>query len=105
MTTATAASTIKVLQLNICHSGIASCYTRDARFAATAPVVVAGDWNLRHAGHPNVQECVPAGFYRKGDGDVQHVFASGNLGFVDGTRISMSGTTDHPAWLVTLALP
>lgn len=66
------------------------------------PTVVSGDMNLRYQGSPNVQDCNPAGFYRKGDGDVQHVFASTNLTFVSGTKISMSGTTDHPAWLVTV---
>lgn len=66
------------------------------------PTVVSGDMNLRYQGSPNVQDCNPAGFYRKGDGDVQHVFASTSLTFVSGTKISMAGTTDHPAWLVTV---
>jgi hypothetical protein len=66
------------------------------------PTVVSGDMNLRYQGSPNVQDCNPAGFYRKGDGNVQHVFASTSLTFVSGTTISMSGTTDHPAWLVTV---
>lgn len=69
------------------------------------PTVVSGDMNLRYKGSPNVQDCNPAGFYRKGDGDVQHVFASTSLTFVSGTKISMSGTTDHPAWLVTVTAP
>ena len=69
------------------------------------PTVVSGDMNLRYKGSPNVQDCNPAGFYRKGDGDVQHVFASTSLTFVSGTRIGMSGTTDHPAWLVTVTKP
>jgi ABC-type cobalt transport system substrate-binding protein len=66
------------------------------------PTVVSGDMNLRYQGSPNVQDCNPAGFYRKGDGDLQHVFASTSLAFVSGTKLSMSGTTDHPAWLVTV---
>lgn len=69
------------------------------------PTVVSGDMNLHYQGSPNVQDCNPAGFYRKGDGDVQHVFASTSLTFVSGTKISMSGTTDHPAWLVTVTAP
>jgi hypothetical protein len=69
------------------------------------PTVVSGDMNLRYQGSPNVQDCNPSGFYRKGDGSVQHVFASNNLTFVSGTTISMSGTTDHPAWLVTVTAP
>jgi len=66
------------------------------------PTVVSGDMNLRYQGSPNVQDCNPSGFYRKGDGALQHVFASNALTFVSGTKISMSGTTDHPAWLVTV---
>jgi hypothetical protein len=66
------------------------------------PAVVSGDMNLRYQGSPNVQDCNPSGFYRKGDGDLQHVFASTTLTFVSGTKLSMSGTTDHPAWLVTV---
>lgn len=66
------------------------------------PTVVSGDMNLRYQGRPDVQDCNPTGFYRKGDGALQHVFASTSLAFVSGTKISMSGTTDHPAWLVTV---
>ncbi|TDV55232.1 endonuclease/exonuclease/phosphatase family protein [Actinophytocola oryzae] len=70
--------------------------------AMTGPTVVSGDMNLRYQGSPNVQDCNPSGFYRKGDGDLQHVFASTSLTFVSGTKIDMSGTTDHPGWLVTV---
>jgi hypothetical protein len=77
--------------------------SRAAGYATTAPAVVVGDINLRYRGEPDVQECTPPGFYRKGDGSVQHVFATTNLGFVAGAAIDMAGTTDHPAWLVTLA--
>jgi hypothetical protein len=66
------------------------------------PTVVSGDMNLRYQGSPNVQDCNPAGFYRKGDGALQHVFASTSLAFVSGAKLSMAGTTDHPAWLVTV---
>lgn len=65
------------------------------------PTIVAGDMNLRYQGSPNVQDCNPSGFYRKGDGAVQHIFASTGLAFVSGTKIDMAGTTDHPGWLVT----
>ncbi|HET9139874.1 endonuclease/exonuclease/phosphatase family protein [Actinophytocola sp.] len=88
-------------------SALAQCGELMARavgYAASGPVVVAGDMNLRYQGNPNVQDCNRSGFYRKGDGSVQHVFASTSLAFVSGTKISMSGTTDHPAWLVTTTL-
>jgi hypothetical protein len=69
------------------------------------PTVVSGDINLRYQGSPNVQDCNPSGFYRKGDGDVQHIFASTNLTFVSSSKINMSGTTDHPGWLITTSAP
>jgi hypothetical protein len=75
---------------------------RAADYAATAPAVVSGDLNLRYQGSPDAQSCNRDGFYRKGDGDVQHVFATTSLAFVSGTKIDMAGTTDHPGWLVTV---
>lgn len=77
---------------------------RAVGYAAAGPVVVAGDMNLRYGGIPNVQDCNRSGFYRKGDGSVQHVFATTNLAFVSGTKIDMAGTTDHPGWLVTVTM-
>ncbi|ALG08827.1 endonuclease/exonuclease/phosphatase family protein [Kibdelosporangium phytohabitans] len=68
------------------------------------PAVVAGDMNLRYRGWPDVQSCNPPGFYRKGDGGLQHVFVSSDLKFVRGTRIDMNGTTDHPGWMVTVKM-
>ncbi|HEV2783025.1 MAG TPA: endonuclease/exonuclease/phosphatase family protein [Actinophytocola sp.] len=92
------------------HSGataLAQCHElmdRAAGYATTAPTVVAGDMNMRYRGTPNVQDCNRPGFYRKGDGSVQHVFATTTFTFVSGTKISMLGTTDHPAWLVTTTM-
>jgi endonuclease/exonuclease/phosphatase family metal-dependent hydrolase len=77
---------------------------RAAGYAAAGPVVVAGDLNLRYQGSPDAQSCNRDGFYRKGDGDVQHVFATTSLTFVAGKKIDMAGTTDHPGWLVTLTM-
>jgi hypothetical protein len=72
---------------------------------SAAAVVVAGDFNLRYTPwnpwQPNVQDCVPDGFYRKGDGSVQHVMASAaHFQFTAREVIDMAGTTDHPALLV-----
>jgi hypothetical protein len=69
--------------------------------------VVAGDFNLRYNQwnpfQPNVQDCVPSGFFRKGDGSVQHIMAaSARFNFVATEVIGMAGTTDHPALLVRL---
>ncbi len=72
--------------------------------------VVAGDFNLRYnrwiPWEPNVQDCVPGGFFRKGDGSVQHIMvASAHYGFIATEVIGMDGTTDHPALLVRLNRP
>lgn len=78
------------------------------RFGVDRPVVVAGDLNLHHEPWPwegpEVQDCVPPGYYRKGDADVQHVMASDDLGFIDSDVIGMD-KTDHDALLVRLTLP
>ena len=88
-----------------------SCTTRRtaltalATAAAMGPALMAGDWNLKYKGDPNAQACVPDGFYRKGDGALQHVIASDDLGFLETLVIDMQGTTDHPALEVRLTLP
>jgi hypothetical protein len=76
-----------------------------ATAAADGPAVMAGDWNLKFKGSPNAQDCVPGGFYRKGDGSVQHVIASDHLTFLETVVIGMDGTTDHPGLEVRMTLP
>lgn len=71
---------------------------------AYQPTVVGGDLNLRYQGSPNVQDCVPSGWFRKGDGDVQHVLATDDFTFDSSQKIGM-WYTDHPAWLVDLTYP
>lgn len=61
--------------------------------------VVGGDFNLRYGWIPNIQDCVPSGWYRKGDGSVQHVMATTDLRFASSEKITMQ-FTDHPGWLV-----
>jgi hypothetical protein len=69
------------------------------------PTVAAGDLNLKHAGGAyDVQNCVPAGYYRKGDGDVMHVMATNNIAFQRTDSFGMS-FTDHNAFFVTLTMP
>jgi hypothetical protein len=68
------------------------------------PVVLGGDFNLRLGGVPNVQDCVPPGWFRKGDGDLQHVLATGEFGFVSDRVVPMRHT-DHPAFVVDLSRP
>ncbi|HVV24599.1 MAG TPA: hypothetical protein VHF06_34535 [Pseudonocardiaceae bacterium] len=70
------------------------------------PSVMGGDLNLTHGtfSNPDVQGCVPSGWFRKGDGDVQHVMATTNFTFASSSLITMHHT-DHDAWLVTLTAP
>jgi hypothetical protein len=68
------------------------------------PTVVGGDFNLTFGGSPDVQDCVPTGWYRKGDGDVQHVIATDSFLF-DSTEETSLEFTDHPAWLVRMFAP
>jgi hypothetical protein len=67
------------------------------------PTVVGGDFNLKYQGSPDIQGCVPSGWYRKGDGDVQHWFVTSDLTFDHTREIGMS-YTDHPGWLVATVL-
>jgi endonuclease/exonuclease/phosphatase family metal-dependent hydrolase len=69
------------------------------------PAIVAGDFNLNEQGSPRIQDCDPPGFSRRGDGSVQHLYASDDLSFVQATNIDMTGTTDHPGLLATLTSP
>lgn len=75
------------------------------RGASSRPTFLAGDFNMKYAPlfGQNVQNCNSAPFFRKGDGDVQHVFAA-SMGFERTDVISMR-YTDHPALLVTLTRP
>lgn len=88
------------------QTAMAQCKELLARAAAYPGLtVVSGDMNMRYQGNPNVQDCNPSGFYRKGDGNLQHIFSRTGLAFVSGTKISMAGTTDHPAWTITVSMP
>jgi hypothetical protein len=69
-----------------------------------APTVVGGDLNMKFKGSPNAQSCVPAGYFRKGDGDVQHIMATTDLAFSSSRTIAMS-RTDHDGWFVALTAP
>lgn len=66
------------------------------------PVIVVGDFNL---GERGMRDCDVGGFARRGDGSVQHTYASAGLSFAGGTDIGMLGTTDHPGWLATVTTP
>jgi hypothetical protein len=68
------------------------------------PTIVGADLNLRYHGNPDVQDCVPTGWLRVGDQQVQHVLATADVR-VAATQWIRLQNTDHPAWLVTLHLP
>jgi len=68
------------------------------------PTVVGGDLNLSFRGSPDVQDCVPPGWFRKGDGDVQHIMATDDFTF-DSSELLPMELTDHDAWLVRLVTP
>ncbi|MFJ6674888.1 endonuclease/exonuclease/phosphatase family protein [Actinosynnema sp. NPDC091369] len=72
----------------------------DPTGSATTRHVVAGDLNLRYSpgSATSAQNCVPSGWFRKGDGDVQHVIAR-TLTFVSTQEYAMF-RTDHPAFVV-----
>ncbi len=60
-------------------------------------VIIAGDFNLKAApGKPyDVEQCVPAGYERRSDSTLQHVFFTRNLPWVRGWYEDMRWT-DHP---------
>jgi endonuclease/exonuclease/phosphatase family metal-dependent hydrolase len=75
-----------------------------------APTVVAGDLNMTwDGGADSAQNCNDAvsqegSWFRKGDDDVQHVFATTNFGYQFTQTFHMEHT-DHPALLVGLTYP
>jgi hypothetical protein len=87
-------------------TALAQCQDLMSRAAGyPRPAIIAGDFNLKDQGSPSMRDCDPTGFSRRGDGSVQHVYASDDLTFAKATRIDMTGTTDHPGWLTTLTNP
>ncbi|KAF2276532.1 uncharacterized protein EI97DRAFT_433363 [Westerdykella ornata] len=70
---------------------------------STARTVVAGDLNLKYdsGSAENVQTCVPNGWTRKGDGDVQHTMFTNDFKFGSTKKYGLT-YTDHDGWLVKL---
>ena len=73
--------------------------------SVSGKTVVGGDLNLKYdkGGALNVQQCVPNGYTRKGDGDVQHVTFTNDLKSLGVKKYGMS-YTDHDGFLVRLML-
>ncbi len=88
------------------RTALAQCQDLMRRVAGyPRPATVAGDFNLDDRGSPGMRDCDPTGFSRRGDGGVQHLYASDDLAYVTTTKIDMMGTTDHPGLLATLRRP
>jgi len=70
------------------------------------PTVIGGDLNLEYdtSDPENVQNCVPSGYTRKGDGNVQHIMATNDTPFYD-TETYLMFYTDHQAFLAKLTMP
>jgi hypothetical protein len=98
------ASTSGTIAMNQCKDLMNNLVPAVRATGGTGPTVVAGDLNMTYRGSPNAQSCVPAGFYRKGDGDVQHVMGSTDLVFSSSRSIGMSHT-DHDGWFVATTAP
>ncbi|MEN3358077.1 MAG: hypothetical protein V7637_2059 [Mycobacteriales bacterium] len=75
-----------------------------AELGGYLPTVIGGDFNMSYGGSPGVQDCVPSGWFRKGDGAVQQVLAAGGFTFESAQKLEMYHT-DHPAWLVAIRTP
>jgi hypothetical protein len=72
------------------------------RAAGDRPTIVAGDFNLAPAGTPDIRDCLPAGWVRRGDGGVQYVLATGLA--VTSTQTVHMRYTDHPALVTELTI-
>jgi hypothetical protein len=72
---------------------------------STAKTVVGGDLNLEYDPDDaeNVQKCVPSGWTRKGDSDVQHTMYTNDLKFESSRAYGLTNT-DHDGWLVKLSV-
>lgn len=70
---------------------------------AAMKTVMGGDFNLKYnkGAATNAQNCVPNGYTRKGDGDVQHLGFSNDLTFGSTMTYGLS-YTDHDGFLVRL---
>lgn len=70
---------------------------------ASGHTVVGGDLNLKYdrGSSENAQNCVPNGYTRKGDSDVQHITFSNDFVFQESHKTGMD-ETDHDAWMVEL---
>ncbi|MFI6825198.1 endonuclease/exonuclease/phosphatase family protein [Micromonospora sp. NPDC050187] len=69
----------------------------------TGRTIMAGDLNMEYdtSDPENVQNCVPSGYTRKGDGGVQHTIYSNDHAFISSQSFGLTNT-DKDGWLVRL---
>jgi hypothetical protein len=66
------------------------------------PAVVAGDFNLVRGGPTDVRTCVPPGYVRVDDGEVQQAVATPGSVWASVSLVDMRATTDHPGLMVAV---
>ncbi|GIF12492.1 hypothetical protein [Actinoplanes teichomyceticus] len=73
---------------------------------SSVPAIISGDLNMEYdtADPENVQKCVPSGWTRKGDGDVQHVMVSSHFTGMS-SKVWPTYYTDHDALEITVTAP
>jgi hypothetical protein len=98
------ASTSGTIALNQCKYLMNTAIPSVRAAGGYRPTVIGADLNLKYGGSPDAQSCVPAGYYRKGDGSVQHIMATTDLVFSSSKKIGMT-YTDHDGWFVATTAP
>jgi hypothetical protein len=100
-----AASTSTAIALAQCRYLLSSAAQRMRHRGDGKRIIFAGDLNVAARGAPNLQACVPDGYVRADDGDLQALVATPPIAVRSRSIIDMHGTTDHPGLLVDLLLP
>jgi hypothetical protein len=96
------ASTNNAVALGQCSHLLTTTIPRMYARDGYDPTVVAGDFNLRYGAAPDMRPCVPSGWFRLGDGGLQHILATDDFTVRFTRWIDMRRTTDHPGLFVTL---
>ena len=99
------ASTDADVALAQCHYLLSSAIPDFRDFDGYQPTVLGGDLNLKSGNTPDVRPCIPLGYSHYGDGDVQHILMTSEFDAGSLASIGMNGASDHPALLVTVAMP
>jgi hypothetical protein len=98
------ASTSPTVAADQCRHLLSSALPAISRRNGDNPIILGADLNLVARASPGPQSCLPDGYQRADDGDVQDVVVSPGIGVRSRSVIDMDGTTDHPALVVDVAL-